>query len=234
MENMRWSSHSLRLPLLIIFLGILIDKQSRNHEKDQKYANFLTDADGEGSGKLDGEDFEVVKHKIGQIWNSSPSHPPSKAFESQIIPSTARNFKPRLSSVPSSVDKSSPHPSTARPPALAFPIRPSPVPQPRTSTMPPSELKPVASTSNRRRVERSHLPYQEIEVFQREDHWPAKATSQDLNEIHDPQDSVERISQRVDINSREMIFYDNDRIIPGMASEEMPSEFVWYEDELIN
>ncbi|MBW0479249.1 hypothetical protein O181_018964 [Austropuccinia psidii MF-1] len=76
------------------------------------------------------------------------------------MPSTPINFQPRLATFSSSIPQSSPHPSTSRPPALDFPMRPSKVPQPRPSPMnPSSQFQHVASTSNRSRVEQSPLPF---------------------------------------------------------------------------
>ncbi|MBW0487180.1 hypothetical protein O181_026895 [Austropuccinia psidii MF-1] len=121
--------------------------------------NSPTNPDGDGSYQLDGEYVEAVDQTIGQIQNSSLSHPPSGTFQSQIIPSNSTNFQPRLASVPSSIHQSSPHPSTARPPALASAMRPSPFPQYRPSPIPPfSNLQSVASMSNQSRAERLPLP----------------------------------------------------------------------------
>ncbi|MBW0528799.1 hypothetical protein O181_068514 [Austropuccinia psidii MF-1] len=82
----------------------------------------------------DGEEVEVVHPSIGHQSITSPSQPSSKRFQSEIIPSTPRNFQPVLSTISSSVSPPSPNPSTARP-VLASPLRPSPIPQPRNSPM---------------------------------------------------------------------------------------------------
>ncbi|MBW0467841.1 hypothetical protein O181_007556 [Austropuccinia psidii MF-1] len=81
----------------------------------RRIANLPTDPDG--------EEVQVLYHKINQLCNSSPSHQASGTFQSQITPSTPRNFHPRLAAVLSSFHQSSPHPSTARPPALGSPMR---------------------------------------------------------------------------------------------------------------
>ncbi|MBW0475000.1 hypothetical protein O181_014715 [Austropuccinia psidii MF-1] len=88
-----------------------------------------------------GEEVTVVGHKIGQLQSSSPSHPPPRTFQSQIIPSAPRNFQPILATVPSSFHQPPPNPSTARSLALASQMRPSPIP-------PPTIFQPMASTSN--------------------------------------------------------------------------------------
>ncbi|MBW0473376.1 hypothetical protein O181_013091 [Austropuccinia psidii MF-1] len=74
------------------------------------------------------EEFEVVTNSIGHQSSTSPYQPAYKNFKSQVIPSTLRNFQQFLSTIPSP----SPNSSTARP-ALVSPVRPSPIPQPRTS-----------------------------------------------------------------------------------------------------
>ncbi|MBW0571686.1 hypothetical protein O181_111401, partial [Austropuccinia psidii MF-1] len=50
----------------------------------------------EGSNELDGEEVEVVPNSAGNPSNTSPSQPPAKRFESQVIPSTPRTFQPTL------------------------------------------------------------------------------------------------------------------------------------------
>ncbi|MBW0570468.1 hypothetical protein O181_110183 [Austropuccinia psidii MF-1] len=89
-----------------------------------------TNPNSEGSDKLNGEEVEVLPHFIGHQSSNSPSQPPSRGFRSQIIPSTPRDFQPVLSKIP----HPSPNPSTARH-ALVSPVRPSPIPQPRNSSM---------------------------------------------------------------------------------------------------
>ncbi|MBW0550361.1 hypothetical protein O181_090076 [Austropuccinia psidii MF-1] len=72
----------------------------------RRIANFPSNPDGEGIDEL-------------------------QAVDKKVIPSTPKNFQPRLSAVPSSTQPSSPQPSTAIPPALDFPMRKTPAPQPR-------------------------------------------------------------------------------------------------------
>ncbi|MBW0472143.1 hypothetical protein O181_011858 [Austropuccinia psidii MF-1] len=113
-------------------------------------ANSPTDPDAEGSDELDGEEVEVIPHSSEHPSNGSPSQPPSKRFQSQVIPSTTRNFQPALATIPTSIPPASPHPSHTRP-ALSPEIRPSPVQKSRNSPIVNSQqLQPVASTSSRR------------------------------------------------------------------------------------
>ncbi|MBW0465414.1 hypothetical protein O181_005129 [Austropuccinia psidii MF-1] len=90
--------------------------------------NSPPDPDAEGSDELDGEEVEVVPNSAGHPSNNSPSQPPSKRFQSQIIPSTPRNFQPTLATIPFA----SPHSCHTRP-ALNQAVRPSPIQQPRNS-----------------------------------------------------------------------------------------------------
>ncbi|MBW0511607.1 hypothetical protein O181_051322 [Austropuccinia psidii MF-1] len=176
----------------------------------RRVSNSPTDPD-----ELDGEEVEVMNKNTGQTQNSSPSHPPSKTFESQVIPSTSANFQPRIFNVPSSVHQSSPHPSNFGKPGLASPMRPSPVPQPRPYPMPPSSnLQTVDSTSNRSRDERFPLAFPAVEVSQRREHWKVRVTREDPNVVTEPQYAVSRPFRSVYRNHRQMIFYENDRIIP--------------------
>ncbi|MBW0508026.1 hypothetical protein O181_047741 [Austropuccinia psidii MF-1] len=89
-----------------------------------------TNLDVEGSEKFDGEEAEK--------------------FHSHLIPSTPRNFKPVLSSVPSSAPPPSPNSPTSRL-ILASPMKTSPVPPPRKSPVLTSHrLQPVARSSGKR------------------------------------------------------------------------------------
>ncbi|MBW0579631.1 hypothetical protein O181_119346 [Austropuccinia psidii MF-1] len=116
-----------------------------------------------------------------------------------------------LASIPSTIPPLSPTTSHARP-ALNPAVRPSPVQPSRISPMPTShQLQPEASSSRRRDVTRG-----------------------DPNAASENQDAVARLFRRVDRNSREVIMYANDRMIPGTASEEMAAKFAWYDDGLIN
>ncbi|MBW0543203.1 hypothetical protein O181_082918 [Austropuccinia psidii MF-1] len=161
------------------------------------------------------------------------SNPSEKRFQSQIIPSTPRNFQPILATIPTSIPPASPHSSHTRP-ALNPAVRPSPIQWPRNSPIVTSQqLQPVASTS-RRREELCPLPFPAAQVFQPRDQWPIQVTREDLNTASENQDSVARLFRRVDRYSREVIMYANDRTIPGTASEEMAAKSAWYEDELMN
>ncbi|MBW0501071.1 hypothetical protein O181_040786 [Austropuccinia psidii MF-1] len=114
---------------------------------------------------LDGEEVEVISHSASHPSNSSPSQPPSKRFQSQVIPSTPRNFWPTLATIPTSIPPASPHSSHTRP-ALNAAVRPSHVQQSRNSPIVSSQqLQPVASTS-RRREELSPLLFPAAQVFQ--------------------------------------------------------------------
>ncbi|MBW0541588.1 hypothetical protein O181_081303 [Austropuccinia psidii MF-1] len=119
-----------------------------------------------GSDELDGEEAEGLPNPAGHPSNNSPSKPPAKRFQSQIIPSTPRTFQPTLSTIP----PASPHSSHTRP-AFNPAVRPSPIQQSRNSPIVTSQqLQPVASTS-RRKEELSPLPFPTSQVFQRRDQW---------------------------------------------------------------
>ncbi|MBW0487481.1 hypothetical protein O181_027196 [Austropuccinia psidii MF-1] len=202
-------------------------------KKIRQIANSPPDPDAEGSDELDGGEVEVIPHSADHPSNSSPSQPPAKRFQSQVIPSTPRNYQPTLATIPTSLPPASPHSSHTRP-ALNTAVRPSPIQQSRNSPIVNfQQLQPVASTS-RRREKLSPLPFPAAQVFQRRDQWPIQVTREDPNMESNNQDAVARLFRKVDRNSRKVIMYANDRTIPGTASEEMASKFAWYEDELIN
>ncbi|MBW0587530.1 hypothetical protein O181_127245 [Austropuccinia psidii MF-1] len=202
-------------------------------KKIRQIADSPPDPDAEGSDELDGEEVEAIPYSAGQPSNDSPSQPPSKRFQSQVIPSTPRNFQPTLATISTSIPPASPHSSHTRP-ALNQAVRPSPIQQSRNSPVVNSQLlQPVSSTS-RRRDKLSPLPFPATQVFQHRDQWPIRVTREDPNMASDNQDAVARLFRRVDRNSREIIIYANDRTIPGTSSEEMAAKFSWYEDELIN
>ncbi|MBW0544851.1 hypothetical protein O181_084566 [Austropuccinia psidii MF-1] len=185
------------------------------------------------SDELDGEEAEVVPNSASQPSNTSPSQPPAKRFQSQVIPSTPRAFQPTLATIPTSIPPASKNSSHTRP-ALNPAVRPNPIQQPRNSPIVTSQqLQPVASTS-RRREELSPFPFPSSQVFQRRDQWPIRVTREDPNMVSDNQDALDRLFRRVDRYSREVIMYANDRTILGTDSEEMAAKFAWYEDELIN
>ncbi|MBW0468422.1 hypothetical protein O181_008137 [Austropuccinia psidii MF-1] len=199
----------------------------------RKISNSPTNPDSEGSDELDGESFEVVLNPSGHQSSTSPSQPPAKRFQSQIIPSIPRNFQPVLSTIPSFIPPPSPIPSTARP-ALVSAVRPSLIPQPRNSPMVTSQECKHVPTSRIRREYHSPLPFPAAQVFHRREFWPIRAIREDTHMAVEGQDAVARLFRRVDRNSREVIFYDNDRNIAGTTSEEMAAKFAWYENELIN
>ncbi|MBW0524395.1 hypothetical protein O181_064110 [Austropuccinia psidii MF-1] len=202
-------------------------------KKIRRIADSPSDPDAEGSDELDGEEVEVVPHSVGHPSSNSSAQPLANRFQSQVIPSTPRTFQPMLSSIPSTIPPPSPTTSHARP-ALNPEVRPSPVQPSRISPMPTSnQLQPEASSSRRRDV-LSPLPFPAAQVFQRRDCWTIQVTTEDPNAASKNQDAVARLFRRVDRNSREVIMYANDRMIPGTASEEMAAKFAWYEDELIN
>ncbi|MBW0489191.1 hypothetical protein O181_028906 [Austropuccinia psidii MF-1] len=202
-------------------------------KQTRRIADSPPDADAEGSDELDGEEGEVIPHSAGHPVSSSPSHPTSKRLQSHIIHNTLRDLQPTLSTIPTSIPPASPNPSHTRLSSNKA-VRPSPIRQPRNSSMVSSQQpEPVASTS-RRREELSPLPFPDAQVFQHRDRWPIQVTREDPNMASENQDSVDRLFRRVDRNSREVIMYVNDRTITGTASEEMSARFAWYEDELIN
>ncbi|MBW0471075.1 hypothetical protein O181_010790 [Austropuccinia psidii MF-1] len=107
-------------------------------------------------------------------------------------------------------------------------MSPFPITQSRLSPIhPPQQFKPVARTSRAREV-RSRLPFPYAQVFQKRECWPMHVTKPDANDSNEGQEAVSRLLRRVDRNSREVILYSNDRMIPGTASEEMASKFAWY------
>ncbi|MBW0550185.1 hypothetical protein O181_089900 [Austropuccinia psidii MF-1] len=69
----------------------------------RQIANSPPDTNAEGSDELDGEDIEVVPNSAGHPSNTSPSQPPAKIFQSQLIPSTPRTFQPTLATIPTSI-----------------------------------------------------------------------------------------------------------------------------------
>ncbi|MBW0533334.1 hypothetical protein O181_073049 [Austropuccinia psidii MF-1] len=199
----------------------------------RRISDSPTDPDAECSYELDGEEVVVVPHSVDHKSSTSSSQPLANRFQSQVIPSTPQTFQPVLPSVPTSLPPTSPSTSHARL-ALNQAVSPSPNQQPRNSPITTSQqLQPMASSS-RRRDGLSPLRFPAGQVFQRRDHWPIQITREDPNAGSENQESVARLFRRVDRNSREVIMYGNDRTIPGTTSEEMASQFSWYEDELMN
>ncbi|MBW0466054.1 hypothetical protein O181_005769 [Austropuccinia psidii MF-1] len=93
-------------------------------KKIRQIANSPPNLGAEVSDELDGEEVEVVPNSAGHPSNNSPSQPPVKRFQSQIIPSTPRSFQPTLASIP----PASPHSSHTRP-ALNPEARPTHIQQ---------------------------------------------------------------------------------------------------------
>ncbi|MBW0473961.1 hypothetical protein O181_013676 [Austropuccinia psidii MF-1] len=112
----------------------------------RQIANYPPDPNAEGSDERDREEVEVVPNSADHPCNTSPSQPPAKRFQSQVIPSTPRTFQPTLATIPTSIPPSSPHSSHTRP-ALNPAVRPSPIQQYRSSPIVTSQLlQPVVST----------------------------------------------------------------------------------------
>ncbi|MBW0465982.1 hypothetical protein O181_005697 [Austropuccinia psidii MF-1] len=95
-------------------------------------ANSPPDPDAEGSDELYGEEVEVVHNSIGHQSSTSPSHPPTKRFQSHIIPRTRRTFQLTLATILTSLPSVSPSSSTART-SLIPALIPSPIHQSRNS-----------------------------------------------------------------------------------------------------
>ncbi|MBW0477002.1 hypothetical protein O181_016717 [Austropuccinia psidii MF-1] len=137
----------------------------------RQISNSPPDPDAEVSDELDGEDVEVVHNSIGHQSSTSPSHPPAKRFQINIIPSTPRTFQPTIATIPTSLPSASPSSLTTRP-ALITEVRPSPIHQSRNSPIVTSQqIQPVASSS-RRREELSPFLFLAAQVFQKGDCWP--------------------------------------------------------------
>ncbi|MBW0555002.1 hypothetical protein O181_094717 [Austropuccinia psidii MF-1] len=111
---------------------------------------------------------------------------------------------------------------------------PTTIPPPSPTSSHARPALNLEASSSRRRNGLSPLPFPAAQVFQRRDCWPIRVTREDPNAASENKDAVARLFRRVDRNSREVIMYANDRMIPGTTSEEMAAKFYWYEDELIN
>ncbi|MBW0482467.1 hypothetical protein O181_022182 [Austropuccinia psidii MF-1] len=137
------------------------------------------------------------------------------------------------SSFPCSVPPPKPISHTSRT-ILASPMKPSLIPKSRPSPVLTShQSQPVACTSQRR-DNWSPLPFPAAQVFQRLKCWAIKVTREDPTVVNGGQDAVTLWLRRADRHSREIILYAKNGIIPGTASEEMPSKYSWYEVELMN
>ncbi|MBW0486929.1 hypothetical protein O181_026644 [Austropuccinia psidii MF-1] len=90
------------------------------------------DPDSEGSDELYSKEAEVVSNPVGHPSSASPSQPPSKRFQSRLIPNNPRNFQPTLATIPISLPSESPSSSHTRP-AMIPGVRPSPIQKSRTS-----------------------------------------------------------------------------------------------------
>ncbi|MBW0544547.1 hypothetical protein O181_084262 [Austropuccinia psidii MF-1] len=134
----------------------------------RQIANSPPDPDAEGSDELDGEEAGVVPNSAGYPSNTSPSQPPAKRFQSQVIPSTPRNFQHTLATIPNSIPPASPHSSHTRP-ALNPEVRPSPIQQLRNSPIVTSKQLQSVSSTSRRREELSPWLFPAAQVFQHRD-----------------------------------------------------------------
>ncbi|MBW0484908.1 hypothetical protein O181_024623 [Austropuccinia psidii MF-1] len=196
-------------------------------------AHSPTNPDAEGSVELDGDAVEVVLESVGHQCNTSPSQPAATRLQSQVIPSTPRNVQQVLSTITSYISPPSPNPSTARP-AMDSPVSPPPIPPPRNSPMVTSQKLQLVASSSKRREDPFPFLFPATQVFQKMEHWPIWVSREDLNMANEVLDSVVSLFRIIDRNSREVITYAKDRMIPGTASENMDSNFAWYEDEFIN
>ncbi|MBW0562378.1 hypothetical protein O181_102093 [Austropuccinia psidii MF-1] len=75
----------------------------------------------------------------------------------------------------------------------------------------------------------SLLNYTEDQAFKRRENWTIEVSRVDSAVGTYGKDSIARIFRRVYRNSKEVIIYGNDRIIPGITSEEMAAKYGWYE-----
>ncbi|MBW0553278.1 hypothetical protein O181_092993 [Austropuccinia psidii MF-1] len=162
----------------------------------RRITNSPSDPDFEGSDKLDVEEVEVVNNMSGHQSSTSPSQPPSKRFQSPLIPSNPRDFQPIRATINTSLPPASPSSSHTRS-AMNPAARPSPI-------VTSQQLQPEASSSGR---EEELLPwlFPATQVFQQRDCWPIQVTSEDSNMASENQDAVARLFRQVDRNSREVI-----------------------------
>ncbi|MBW0463802.1 hypothetical protein O181_003517 [Austropuccinia psidii MF-1] len=73
--------------------------------------NYPPNPDAEGSDELDCEEVEVVLNSAGHHYSTSPSQPAAKIFQSQLVPSTPRNFQLVLSTITSTIPTHSSSPA---------------------------------------------------------------------------------------------------------------------------
>ncbi|MBW0481898.1 hypothetical protein O181_021613 [Austropuccinia psidii MF-1] len=134
----------------------------------------------------------MVNSSVGNNSSTSTSQTSFKIFQSKVSPRTPINFQPVFPTIPSSIPPPSPNPSTSRP-ALASPLRPDLIPQPRKSPMITyQKLQPVGSSSKQSKYEFPVL-FPVTQVFQRREHWPVWVTRKDLNMENEGKDSVARL-----------------------------------------
>ncbi|MBW0510153.1 hypothetical protein O181_049868 [Austropuccinia psidii MF-1] len=74
----------------------------------RRISDSPTNTDAEGSYELDGQEFEVLNESIFHLSSTALTQPPSNKFHSKVISSTPRDFKPVLSTLPSSIPAPSP------------------------------------------------------------------------------------------------------------------------------
>ncbi|MBW0473614.1 hypothetical protein O181_013329 [Austropuccinia psidii MF-1] len=96
-------------------------------------------------------------------------------FQSQVVPSTPRNFQPVLSTIPSSIPPPSPNPSASRP-AIVSPAKPSHIPQPRNYPMVSYQQLQLVASCSRRKEELLPFPFPSAQVFQKREHWTIPVT----------------------------------------------------------
>ncbi|MBW0517764.1 hypothetical protein O181_057479 [Austropuccinia psidii MF-1] len=157
----------------------------------RQIADSPPDPDAWDSEEFNGEKVEVVHNSVGHQSSTSPSHPPSKRFQSHIITSTPRNFQPTLATIPTSLPPDSLSSSTTRP-ALIPELRPSPIHQFRNSPIVTSQQLQRVASSSRRREELSPLLFPAAQVFQKTYFWPIRVTGEDPSTASESQDSVSR------------------------------------------
>ncbi|MBW0488959.1 hypothetical protein O181_028674 [Austropuccinia psidii MF-1] len=121
---------------------------------------------------LDGEEVEVIHNSISNQFSTSPSHPPARRFQSNLILRTPSTFQPTLATLPTSLPPASPSSFTTRL-ALIPEVRPSPI-------VTSQQLQPVASSS-RGIGELSPFLFPVAPVFQLTKHWPIQVTGEDPN-----------------------------------------------------
>ncbi|MBW0531338.1 hypothetical protein O181_071053 [Austropuccinia psidii MF-1] len=136
----------------------------------RQIANSSPDPDAEGSDELDGKEVEVVHNSICHQYSASPSHPPAKRFQTQIIPRIPRTFQITLTTIPTFLPPASPSSSTARP-ALIPEVRQTPIPLSRNYPIVTFQQQQPVRRSSRRREELSPFPFPAAQAFQQRECW---------------------------------------------------------------